>query len=172
MTSRDIPAGVRREIDRQDSPEIHLVFLTLRHKMLPEPIRVVSDPADFMLDGNLYQGFEFEISLLSDAEEAPRAQLKVQNVDRRIGDAVFNATEPARLDIEVITGSQFDLSVTPRVPLGPSVARSYVAKQLYLTDVEGDVLQLSGTIRSWDYTQETWPALRATQNRFPGLYWS
>ena len=67
---------------------------------------------------------------------------------------------------------EFDLSVAPRVPLGPSVEHIYVARHLYLTDVEGDVLQLSGTIRWWEYTQESWPALRATQNRFPGLYWS
>ncbi|WP_337183859.1 DUF1833 family protein [Shinella sp.] len=171
MIERDIPQSARRELERQESAEIFLIFLTIRHRSLPEPVRVVSDPADYMLDGNRYQGFEFEISLLSDTEEAPTARLTVQNVDRRIGEAVRDAVSPPRLDIEVIAGSQFDMTVTPRVPLDGSVERVYAARHLYLTDVDGDVLQLTGTIRLWDYTQETWPALRATQNRFPGLYW-
>lgn len=168
---RILPEGVRREIDRQESPEIYLVFLTLRHVTLSEPIRVVCDSHDFMLDDKRFQGFLFEMTLLSDSEEAPRARLTVQNVDRRIAEAVLSMVAPARLDVDVIVGSQFDLSVSPRVPLSTPVARVWRARHLYLTEVEGDALQLTGTIRSWDYTQETWPALRATQNRFPGLYW-
>jgi hypothetical protein len=167
---RPIPAGTRRELDRQESPEFYLVFLTLRHKALADPIRIVSDPCDFVLGGHLFTGFHFEIEMLSDTEEMPVARLSVQNVDRLIGAAVLASVDPVRLDIEVIAGSEFDLTVTPRTEIGEA-ARLLSARHLYLTAVEGDALRLSGTIRSWDYTQETWPALRATQNRFPGLYW-
>jgi hypothetical protein len=168
---RILPDGVGREVDRQESAEIYLVFLTVRHVNLPEPIRVVSDPHDFMLDGVRHQGFEFDVNLLSDTEDAPRAQLTIQNVDRRIAEAVLSMDSPARLDLDVIAGSQFNLTVSPRLPLTTPVPRVWRARHLYLTEVEGDPLQLTGTIRSWDYSQETWPALRATQNRFPGLYW-
>lgn len=168
---RLIPSQVRREIDRQESGEFYLVFLDLKHSKLAEKIRVVSDPENFILDGNEYIGFEFNINLLTDTEQMPTARLSVQNVDRRIGEAVLNSTDPVRIEIQVIAGSQFDLSVFPRVALDDPVERIYRAKSLYLVDVKGDALSLSGTIKSWDYTQETWPALRATQERFPGLYW-
>lgn len=112
---RVVSSDVRRELDKQESAELYLIFLTLTHPSLPEPIRVVSDPENFVLDGALYQGFDFEISILSDGEQMPRAQLSVQNVDRIIGQAIFAANDPVRVDIQIIAGSEFDLSVFPRV---------------------------------------------------------
>lgn len=172
MNQRYIAPTSRRELDRQESAEFYLVFLTITHRSLTTPIRVVCDPENFVLDGQEFQGFDFEIKLLTDSESAPKAQLSVQNVDRKIGDAIHSISDPARLEFQIIPGSEFDLSVFPRVELSPnSSERLYRAKQLYLTEVEGDALNLTGTIRSWDYTQETWPGIRATQQRFPGLFW-
>lgn len=170
-TERIVAPEVRRELDKQSSAELYLMFLTLTHPSLPDPIRVVSDPEDFILDGDHYQGFDFELAILNDSEQAPRAQLTVQNVDRIIGQAVFAADEPVRVEIQVIAGSQFDFSAFPRVPDGVSVERMYRAKYLYLTEVEGTIFTISGVLRSWDYTQETWPGIRATSARLPGLYW-
>ncbi|MBA5776299.1 DUF1833 family protein [Stappia sp. F7233] len=167
---RDIDPSARRELDRQESAETLLVFLTIRHANLPEDVRVVSDPVDYVLDGNTFQGFMFDIQLLSDTDAPPTTRLTLQNVDERIGDAILSVPTRARLDFEVIAASQFDLTQNPRVPLATPVQRIYAARHLALTDVDGDVLQLSGTIRSYDYTQEAWPAMRATQLGFPGLY--
>lgn len=174
MLYRTIPDVVRREVDRQESAETYPVFLRISHRDLAEDIRVVSDPENYVLNGLEYTGFEFDIKLLSDGEGMPKAQLSVQNVDRKIGQTVLKVVDPVRLEIQIVAGSQFDVSVFPRVPfavLDEDVPRMYRAKQLYLTEVEGDEMTLTGTIRSWDYTQETWPAIRATESRFPGLYW-
>lgn len=168
---RVVPDSVRREIDKQESAEFYPIFLRFQHPSLTEDIRVVSDTEDFMLDGKLYQGFTFDIKLLTDGEGMPSARLSVQNVDRRIGEAVLNSVDSIRLEIQIIAGSEFDLSTFPRTELNNPSPRIYRARQLFLTDVEGNPMLLTGTIRSWDYTQETWPALRATQARFPGLYW-
>lgn len=166
---RTVPAGVRREIDRQESPEFYLTFLTIKHKTLIEPIRVVGDPKNFTLDGHLFRGSKFSIQLLSDTEGMPEARLSIQNIDRRIGQAIQVADDPAKLKIEVITGSQFDLTVEPRIELGAS-ERVYSADQLILHGVQGNSIALTGSIRSWDYTQELYPGMRATQDRFPGLF--
>ena len=56
---RTVPAGVRREVDREESPEIFLLFLTISHPSLSSPIPVVSDGADFILGGVTFKGFEF-----------------------------------------------------------------------------------------------------------------
>jgi len=169
--ARDIPDGVRRELEREESAEFYLVFLTLRHSRLGTPVRVVSDPKDFVLDGQTYTGFVFRIELLTDTEGMPTAQLAVQNVDRRIGEAVLSAEGAPRIDIDVIAGSEFDLTADPRTELSAgNSARVYAAPGLYLTEVEADALEVRGRLRSWDYTQETWPGLRVTEDRFPGLY--
>lgn len=169
---RNIPLGVSRELDRQESAEALLVFLTIRSTVLSEPIRVVSDPENFILDGFEYQGFFFDITLLDDTDKMPQAQLTVQNIDTKMSTGILNCTEPVRLDIEVVALSEFDMTQFPRTEIDTPSPRVYAAKHLWLTDVEGTVMQLTGTIRSWDYVQETWPAVRATQTRFPGLYWS
>ncbi len=172
---RVLPATVIREINKQNSAEAYLVFVTIMHPKLNEVIRVVTDTENFILDTSkpteIWQGFTFEIKILSDSDEMPQAQIKMQNVDRRVGTSVLNSGEVVRLNIEVIALSQFDVAVFPRVPFAMPVERIYSAKGLFLTMVKGDSFYLSGTIKSYDYTQETWPGIRATEDRCPALYW-
>ena len=169
MTQRNITASLRREMERQESGETVLVFLTLSHPALADDIRVVADPVDFIWGGKTFIGFLFDIELLSDTEAPPEARLTIQNVDRKIGNVLREITDPIRVQIDVIAASEFDLSVKPRVPLG-TLAVEYSAPALWLVDVEVDVLQISGRIASWNYTQEIWPGVRATQDRLPGLF--
>jgi len=169
---RNIPQAVLRELQREDSEEALLVFLTIYNVRLYEPIRVVSDPENFILDGKEYQGFEFNISLLSDDDSAPKANLSIQNTDERISRAILETTEPIYLDLQVIALSEFDMTQYPRTEKSNPSVRTYRAKYLRLTDVTGNSLSMTGTLRSWDYTQETWPALKATEDRFPALFWS
>jgi hypothetical protein len=166
---RVIQTRDQREINRQESGEIDLVFLTISHPELDEPIRVVCDPKNFIYGGVEYTGFMFEIELLSDSESVPRARLTVQNVDKTIGETIRTLTNPPRLRFEIVPASYFNLKVSPRVELEPPVA-IYVADELYLTNVDVDAMFVTGTIESWNYSQETWPGIRATQNRCPGLF--
>lgn len=168
--TRVVPAGVRREIDRSESEDFFLVFLTIEHEELPEPIRIVSDPVDFNLDGDLFTGFVFSVRPLTDSEGAPYAELAVQNVDQRIGGVLLNIQNPPRLKMEIVSGTEFDLSVEPRTTLSAPAARTYVAEELYLVNVSIDTLQVKGRLRSWDYSQELWPGIMATQDRLPGLF--
>lgn len=166
---RRISSGFRREIERTESGEIALIFLAISHPELEEIIRVVSDPKDFVWGGETFQGFQFEIDLLTDNDRFPEARLTIQNVDQRIGEALRKVTAPARLRIDVLAGSQFDLTVSPRAEIG-TAQPEYTADALYLVDVEVDVMQITGRITSWNYSQELWPGIRATQDRCPGLF--
>jgi len=169
---RTIPSAVLRELNNQESGELVLVFLTITHAELAAPVRVVSDPRNFILDGETFVGFTFEIAPLNDNEGAPFAQLTVQNVDKRISEGLLLITTPARLHIEMISGTQFDLDDNPCTEIGGpgTAARIYSAPQLFLTEVEVDITQIVGRLVSWDYTQELWPGMVATQNRFPALF--
>lgn len=170
--SRIIPQGVNRELDLQESREALIVFLTFHHDNLHEPLRIVSDPENFILDGNEYQAFNFDLNLPSDNDGPPRAKLTIVNIDERIGRAILASTAPIRLDIEVVALSEFNLSEFPRTEKEVPSARVYKASHLRLIEVTGNVVQVTGTIASWDYTQESWPAPRATEDNFPALFWS
>lgn len=168
---RSIPAEFRREIEKQESGEAAICFLRLIHPALIGGANVVSDPEDFILDGITYQGFEFRFDMLSDGEMMPKATLTVQNVDRIIGENVRNSVDPIRIEAHFIALSQFDLSVFPRVALDDPVERIASIYHAILVDVEGDSMFLTGTIRTYDYTQETFPGMRATEARCRGLFW-
>lgn len=170
--ARTIPASVRRELERQQSAEIAIIFLTITQRTLAKPIRVVSDPRNFILDNFEFIGFEFRVTTLNDDEGPPFASLEVQNVDKRISEALMLIDEPPNVKIEVISSTQFNLDDNPCTEVGGSgtAARIYSAPQLFLTEVEANALTITARLVSWDYTQELWPGLFATQNRLPGLF--
>ncbi|MFG1247611.1 DUF1833 family protein [Xanthobacter flavus] len=166
---RLIPSSLRRVLDLQESGVALIGFLAISHASLATPIRVASDGVDYLWQDERWIGFPFKFALLSDGEAGPRTQIEVQNVDRKIGDALRAITSPARVQIDILAASEFDESVTPREPLGtPLVA--YSAKHLFLVNVSVDALAVTGDLVSWDYTQDTWPGRRATQDRCPALY--
>lgn len=169
---RTLPPEVLRELNRQESAELLLLFMTITHPEVIGEIRVVSDPRAFILDGNTYIGFRFDIRILTDNEAAPFAQLTIQNVDKRIPEGILAANSPARINIEVLSASEFDLNEEPCGELNGvgTAQRVYKAPQLFLTEVEADAIQITGRIVSWDYTQELWPGMMATKDRFPGLF--
>ena len=169
---RLVPTEVVRELNRQDSSEFYVLFLTISHPLLADAIRVVSDPRDFELDEKIHIGFVFDIRLLSDNEAAPFAQLTIQNIDKRIPAAILESNAPARVHIQVFASSEFNLDEKPCTEKnGPgSAIHVYNAPQLFLTEVEADAMQITARIVSWDYTQELWPGMMATKTRFPGLF--
>lgn len=169
---REIPNGVRRELEKPETEDILLVFLTLYVEGTHDIIRVVSDTRNYMKEGYEYLAFDFQINLLSDTDDPPSANLSIPNIDARIGRAILRSVNPIRVDIEVISASEFDLTQNPAVALNDPINKVYVAKRLRLADVTGTLLTISGTLRSWDYTQESWPSLKATQDRFQGLFWT
>lgn len=166
---RNIPSSLRRVLDLQESGEAIIGFLTISHASLATSIRVAGDGVDYLWLGETWIGFPFKFALLSDGEGAPRTQIEVQNVDRKIGDALRAITSPARVQIDILAASEFDQGADPRAPLGtPLVA--YSAKYLFLVNVSVNALAVTGDLVSWDYTQDTWPGRRATQERCPALY--
>jgi len=166
---RTIPADLQASLESGSAPDALLAFLTIQHSGLAEPVRVVSDWADYIWDGHTYTGLIFGFELLTDTDEPPSARLRVQNVDRRIGKALEGATERAQLALSLLSSADFDLSVNPRTEIG-TPAEVYAFRHFELTDVKANAIELTGKISLRDFAQEPWPRLRATQELLPGLY--
>uniref|UniRef100_UPI003BA98BB0 DUF1833 family protein n=1 Tax=Stappia sp. TaxID=1870903 RepID=UPI003BA98BB0 len=137
--------------------EVFLVLLEIDHPQLTEPVRLVSNTEDVVSNGDTYVGFPFEISLFNEDDQTPRAQIRVQNVDRRIGEVVRSLRSVASVAVSVVLASDPD-----------TIELDWI--QAELRDVEGDAISVSATIAGQDYTTEPWPVTRATSDILPGLF--
>lgn len=167
---RQITPAIRSDLQAEDSPNALLGFITVWHRNLIEPIRVVSDPVDYIVNGLQFIGCPFDFQLLTDEDSAPTTQIRLQNVDRRIGEALRAVTDRATVQLEARSTADFDLSVMPRQELPGGSSVLYGFRHFDLVEVTVTPLEVSGTLMLRDYTQEPWPGKRATQSRTPGLF--
>lgn len=167
--SREGAAAARVTLEAPQSPDALIAFLTISHPNLGAPIRVVSDVIAYELDGETYAAAPFDMAQLDEGEGVARSQLQVQNVDRRIGEALRRAKDRAEVRLEMRSSADFDLTVEPRVELvaNPPV---YGFRDLRLVHAEANAAMLTGEVTLHDYALEPWPSLRATQGRCPALY--
>lgn len=166
---RTVTNSFRRSIESRNAEDVDLCFITITHDLLVDPIRVVWDTVDFTYGGNTFTGFPFDIELLTDDDQPPKAQLVIQNVDQIIGKTIRGLKTAPRLKIELLSSLDFDLTSDPRAPIStPSVA--YSADKLFLRNVEVNVMQVTADIVGWDNLQRVWPGVRATQDLLPALF--
>jgi hypothetical protein len=167
--TRPIDQDVKAGLEAPEGVDALLAFLTIRHPLLPQPIRVVSDVLDYVVDGETFIGLPFDFGILSDGEGPPMTELKMQNVDARIGRALLGLNDRANVSLEIRSSADFDLSQDPRTELpGGSVVYAFTGFELI--DVTGTVADISGRVMLRDYSQEPWPGLRCTQTRCPALF--
>lgn len=166
---RTIPAATRDQIEQEAAPDAILAFLTVRHDNLVDPIRVVSDVLDYVWSGSRFTGIPFGILAVTDDDSPPYAEIRMQNIDRRIGRALRDAPRGARVEIAALSSADFDLSQVPRVEIGtPAVI--YAFHHFELVDVTVTTLDVTGRLVLRDPTQEPWPSTAATKSRAPGIF--
>lgn len=166
---RSITAIFRKEAEAIFSPEADLCFITITHPLLIDPIRVNWDNKDYIYGGNTFIGFPFEITLLSDDENPPKATLTIQNIDSRIGETIRGLVNPLRLKLELLSTLDFDTTVDPRTEIGTANV-VYSFDKAFLTNCKVDDLTVSADIEGWNYLQRVWPGKRGTQDLLPGLF--
>lgn len=180
---RSISTSFRNSLEDRHNPELILVFATISHPNLYEPIRVVCEDVEgvsynangiinYKWNGDLYYGCPFSFSLLTDDEQPPRSKLTIHNVDRKIGQAILAIDSSPRFRFSILKSSDFGSSYdsdNARTPTGtPEI--EYDADYLYLRDVSGDQSVITADIVTFDIENEPCPALRATQDVTPCLY--
>lgn len=138
------------------SGEVWLVLLTISNPSI-ETIRVVNNNEDIVSRGNTYLAFPFEIELPGQDPDSPSsARLRIDNVDKRIVEAVRSISTPPIITIEVVLASQPD-----------TVEIGYT--DLTLRAVEYDVNSVRGELTFESIFSEP-VTLTMTPNRFPGLF--
>lgn len=167
---RTISTGFRNNLEASANPDIPILFATITHPSIADPIRVVNDVVDYEWGGERFTGIPFQIELLTDSDRPPSAKIRMQNVNGVIGRTVINLKSSPRSQLDVIAASEFALPVANlRVEIGTPVVE-YSAPRLRLRNVSGDAMAVEGELWSYDLSREPYPAIRTTKDRLPGLY--
>lgn len=169
---REIPILSQKLLEQSQSEHDELIFVAVTHPDLEGTIRLVLDGADYLYEGGTWAKSAFELTMLTDGDQPPRAKFRFPNVDRVAINRFRRVAGPARVSFQVVTSAYFDLAVEPRtVKPGLTVEPAYRASALFLTEIAADDVMVEGTLRSWDYRQESWPDRRTTQALTPGVYY-
>lgn len=157
MIGRILSPAAVASLTTENTEEVWLVTLTIRHDSLATPIRVVNNNEDVVSGGHTYIGLPFAIELPGeDAEEPGTASIQIPNVDREIVAAGRSIFGPAACDIRVVLASQPD-----------TVEVEFVG--LTLRDMEWDTSTVRGRLRFETIVTEPL-TLTITPGRFPGLF--
>jgi hypothetical protein len=168
---RSVPVIVRGELEQPSSGDRLIWFATITHPHVNDPIRIVNDGADFVRDGVTWRKSGFQVNIVSDTDQPPRAEFAFPNVDR---EAVFkfrHVSGPPEVTLEWISSAYFDISVDPRVvKAGETVAAALTIAGVFLRGVTITAETCSGTLMRMDPSTEMWPNKIATEELLPGLY--
>lgn len=133
---RSFSSGGIVAVNDEASPVIMLMFIKLNHSSFARPIRMVGDGAPYLWnegsgDNFTWEPCRFALSLPADTEEAPIGTISIQNVDRRIGEAIDAINSPLSLSMWMIKSTEFFTTMSPREPKGtPYVEEAYLRHSL------------------------------------------
>lgn len=106
--SRALSATANASLAAQQTGEVWLVLLTIAGSGFTT-IRVANNTEDVVSRGNTFIGFPFEIELPGQDPESPSsARLRIDNIDKRVIEAIRTIQTPPTVTIEVILASAPD----------------------------------------------------------------
>jgi hypothetical protein len=141
----------------QETGEVFLVLLTLSHPSLPAAVRATSDAVATTSRGYAFAQFPFLISFPQDnAEELPRAELTIDNVDGSIIQALRSLPSAPNLLIEIVLASNPDL-----------VEASW---SMTLREARYDDLSITGTFGAEQFLNAPLPGDLVTPATVPGVF--
>lgn len=139
-----------------ESPDAMLFFLTVYHPMI-ETFRMVRNNVDIVSRGDTYHKSWFQIDILNDNDQMPKAQIAIPNIDRTISIELQKLIDPAFMTLEVASSAYLD----------NPIARAALL-ELKLINIEPFVI--TGLLSRIDHSQEIIGTKYVVPSKFPGLF--
>lgn len=167
MSTRSLSNAAKAAVFAQETGDAFVILITISHPNFTDDIRVSSDPTQDLpeanIRGTISNGLEyiycpFSISLPGDDDTGvARAQLSVDNVDRRVTEAIRSADSAVGIKIEIVLASSPDV-------IEMSLDGFQMAQATY------NAMTVSGELSMAYFDLEPFPAKRFTPSDFPGLF--
>lgn len=155
--ARNLSATALESILAQHTDEEWVILLTLDHPdMADGPIRVARRREVLISRGHEFVAFPFDVHLPGQSDEQlPTVQLQIDNVDRRIVQAVREIRTAPTVLLEVVIASQPDIV-------------EFTSDQFTLANVSYNAQVVSGTLSYEAFLDEPFPGDLITPDAFPG----
>jgi hypothetical protein len=156
---RTLTNAIRQSIFAAQTGEAFLVLLELDHASLAAPIRVTSDAVPTVRGADTFLPFPFEVTIPDEPEGTPpSAELKIDNVDRSILEAIEGLDGNA-LDVTIVV---VPASAPNTTAAGPIV--------LSLVNIRANALTVEGSLAFEPVLFQSFPATLFGPSLFPGLF--
>ena len=133
-----------------------LVLLTIEHADITT-IRLVDNRVDVTSGGDIYTAKAFTVRLPDSLEDAPSGgRLRIDNVNRELGEAMRDISSPADVTIELIRQADPD-----------TIETSWPAMQM--TNVRFNFLTVEGDLTFENLSREPNPFMTFSPAEFPGV---
>lgn len=155
---RQVSSLTRKALYSQETDVGFPVLLTINHSSLDKPKRFTNWDITLRSRGEDFIPYPFEITFPQDSIEAsPRAQLRIDNVDRQIVETLRVIKTRANVTVEVVTTNNFD-----------EVEASFSGFEL--KDIQYDAFVVSGSLEPETFLREPYPYRRFTPGAFRGVF--
>lgn len=165
--SRQLSNAAKQAMYAAQTKEVFIILMTIDHPVFDKPIRLTSDPFEVLPEagvrGVVSRGEEYVYLPLTinlpteDDTGVSKANISIDNIDRRIVEAVRRANSALAVSIEIVLASDVD-NVEISVP------------DFRLERVQYDVFTVSGEISMEYFELEPFPARKFTPSDFPALF--
>lgn len=164
---RTLSAAAKQAALAQQTGEVFVILMRISHPNFAQDILLSSDPTQVLpianvrgtvSNGEEYVYLPFTIQLpQQDGEGISRAKVQIDNIDRRMVEAVRTADSSLSVDVSIVLASQPDI-IEVSIP------------DFKIEHVTYDALTISGDLSLEYYDLEPFPHLRFTPSNFPGMF--
>lgn len=156
--SRTTSATFKQAAFAQETAEAVIVLIQIDHPTLSDPIRLSSDGADTIHNGDTYVSYPFNLSLPDDPQEGlTKGQLTVDNVGRDIVPWLRAMASAPTVTIKVVLASDPD-----------TVEAEFT--NFELTNVSYDAQTITGDLGITTFMNEPYPGGSFLPSQYPGLF--
>ena len=143
-------------LQARETSEAALCLLTVTHPSI-NTIRLVKNTVDITSRSAIYSASYFELDVINDNDQPPRATIALPNVDRAIGIMLMGLVDPPTVKLEVISSAHLDEPI-------------YVADKLFVQNITIDPITISGELIRQNYSSEVCGTIRVTPARCPAIF--
>lgn len=157
MNGRGLPAAALADLFAAHTSGEPVTLLTISHASMPgSPLRLVNHPTNLVSGGDTYVAFPFGAKRPTDKDEAPRAALVIDAVDRSIIIALRSITSPATVVMETI-----------RVSAPDTILEAYTMRTAEMTY---DASRVEIALAPHPVFEQSYPDLAFTPVDFPAMF--